>query len=78
MIREINCFVGEVLSLVFFIEESLNYLKLDIMLVDKLESVKLYIVVQVLRFIVIVVDVVCLFILFSEFDLESESGVWIL
>lgn len=45
MIREINCFVGEVLSLVFFIEESLNYLKLDIMSVDKLESVKSYIVV---------------------------------
>lgn len=74
MIREINCFAGEAPSPAFFIEESSNHLKSDTMPVDKPESAKSHIVVQVPRPTVTVVDVACSPIPFSESDSESESG----
>lgn len=65
---------GEAPSPAFFIEESSNHLKSDTMPVDKPESAKSHIVVQVPRPTVTVVDVACSPIPFSESDSESESG----
>lgn len=74
MIRKLNCSAGEAPSPAFFIEESSNHLKSDAMPVNKPESAKSHIVVQVPRPTVTVVDVACSPIPFSESDSESESG----
>lgn len=65
---------GEAPSPAFFIEENSDHLKSDTMPVDKPESAKSHIVVQVPRPTVTVVDVACSPIPFSESDSENESG----